>query len=39
MAHMCEECNGTGIIDYDSDLPRLEQERCRYCGGEGVAHD
>jgi DnaJ-class molecular chaperone len=37
--HTCEQCNGLGIINYDSDLPRWQQETCDKCGGEGVTAD
>lgn len=31
MGYTCEVCNGTGIINYDSDLSRIEQEQCPHC--------
>jgi len=38
MGSTCENCNGTGIINYDSDLPRYRQKHCPECGGEGVVY-
>jgi DnaJ-class molecular chaperone len=36
MNYTCPQCNGNGIINYDSDLPRYKQQRCALCEGEGV---
>lgn len=32
----CERCNGMGILNYDSDIPRYKQFVCPDCQGEGV---
>lgn len=37
-AYTCPNCNGNGIVNYDSDLPRYRQETCPVCEGEGVIH-
>ena len=39
MGYTCERCNGMGIINYDSDLPRYKQEFCPDCEGEGVLYE
>ena len=38
MGYTCETCNGMGILNYDSDLPRFKQETCPVCEGEGVLY-
>ena len=38
MNYTCPNCNGNGIVNYDSDLPRYKQEHCPVCEGEGVIH-
>jgi DnaJ-class molecular chaperone len=36
MSYTCPNCNGMGIVNYDSDLPRFKQQHCPVCEGEGV---
>jgi DnaJ-class molecular chaperone len=36
MNYTCPNCNGMGIVNYDSDLPRFKQQHCPVCEGEGV---
>lgn len=39
IGYTCEVCHGIGIMNYDSDLSRLEQETCIYCDGAGVVYE
>ena len=38
MSYTCERCNGMGVVNYDSDLPRFMQGHCPDCDGEGVIY-
>ena len=33
---VCEECDGTGVVEWSENFEDWEEEECDCCGGSGI---